>query len=714
MRIKLKAPPCGQSKNNGKGYPKIESPALLQASPEVSHFLRGKIIAVDTETTGTNPYKDDEAFAVGFCNEYGEYETFVWPVDPFTRKPQVNWEDVAKFKPLLEDPEIAKVFHYSRFDFRFLRKLGITVRGEIHDSMIAARVCNSAEEFIGLKELAMKYMSEAAGTYAAQDKQLRQRTSLARNAAKKLKWKRAPKLEQDYWMIKAYDPEDNSLENYLAGDVCRTMLLWQMYQGLLEGDEHYSKTYADEMELNWVTLEIEDRGIAVYPDECRKEMARLKDIAEEKLRSMRKYTRNFKFNPGSWQQLLPVLQNQCQLRVKSTGIEFLRPYDTHPFVLTLLQWREATKGIQFFEKYLELMVPDPLVPGGWVIHTELDQVGTCTGRYSSRTPNMQQLRKEDARGYVGYHVRRCFGPRPGYVWLLGDYNQLELRIFAHFSQDKTMLEAISKGEDIHAWCADAAWGKHEANRPKAVALALEMHTDAPSSPKIIKLREELFGIHNHTNIPKEELELGAKRWLEKFDYSIVAAEKSIGKNTSRSKAKNVNFGKIFGGGPNAVAKFLMCDYDTAAEFLKEYDEAIPTLKRFSNSMIRKIRRDGGEIINAYGRRTVVDMEKAYTGINYIVQGSAADLMKDAMRRIHKFYRASNLDAHIVLTVHDEVISEINKKQFYTWVIKAVKNIMENHGGRFSVPTTVDLKKTATHWENKHDIKCLKEPECALK
>src|SRR5690348_13841035 len=124
----------------------------------MGHFIRGKRIAWDTETTGLNPWKGDAPFAVSFCNEDGDTHYFEWPVDPFTRKVKADRTDLKHIKRILEDPEIEKIGHNLMYDAGVMNVCHhIVMAGKPHDTAFAAHVCNPGLLRVGLKLLCRRF-----------------------------------------------------------------------------------------------------------------------------------------------------------------------------------------------------------------------------------------------------------------------------------------------------------------------------------------------------------------------------------------------------------------------------------------------------------------------------------------------------------------------------------------------------------------------------
>lgn len=670
-------------------------------------FDPGEIVSIDTETTGLRMFQGDMPFAVSMCNLEGETFYCEWPIDPFTRHVQPRPAELEFIRAVVENPKIAKVFHNAAFDLHHLEEnYGIQYRGTIHETKIAARCANNNEPSYGLKPLAAKYVQIPI----TDEKELQDATVKARREGKRRNYRLAEDVAADYWLPRHLDPKNAYCEAYARTDAERTLALWCFYEEFLAAMDARD-TYDLEMQLWHIVYRMEKRGVRVDLDIAREEERRHTRLLEAHRAKMFQIAGR-EFNPNSPGQLAQLLYAERKLTPHkttpagglSTDAKALRRHYKDPLVWELLEVRANEKAIStFFSAYIKLAARDPLQDGGgYCIHSSFDQAGTVTGRFSSRDPNLQQASKsENAKGTESVLARKPFGPRKGYVWLPADYSQVELRIFADFSRERTMLAAMEAGRDIHSETANKVWGGDTPAAITAAIAALELRSPAPASKEVAAAWKTL-GWTPETRADEAALERCAREWLRKFSGKIVEAEASLGKKTMRSRAKNINFAKIYGGGPASIMDLAYCTYQEAAAFMEEYDRAMPGIAKWINE-ISDIGRKYGYIRTAYNRRLSVPAERAYVAANYRVQGSAADLMKDSMRRLDAFFTKHQLDAHLVMTIHDEIVMEIRESQLKKWILYAVRNIMEDHGGRFGVPLPVEVSIARASWEEKEKV-----------
>lgn len=354
-----------------------------------------------------------------------------------------------------------------------------------------------------------------------------------------------------------------------------------------------------------------------------------------------------------------------------------------------------------------------------VLHPGLNQWGTGTARFTCKQPNLQQVSdptNTDSRtAEFVVDIRQVFIPRPGCVWYAPDYKQVEVIVFADLAQVKTMLDAIRQGVDIHKATADRVWGGFDNPNLTNTAGLLTSLLDLPAMRKWdgktkadddeteedLALRREIFGL---VLADKGKVSLKMlKRLLALYGGSIASLEKAFWLKVFRKRAKATTFLKIFGGGIPAMMAWTGLPRKEAASVFHDYDRTFPEIVSGSQRIIGRAAKDG-YITNAYGRRIQVDRQAAYKAVNYVVQSSAAELMKRGMVKCHQYLEDSGLDAKMVLTVHDELIFEFAKRDCFKGALRRIRDLMADHGGVFSVPTPVDMAKVTERWSQKVEVK----------
>jgi hypothetical protein len=262
-----------------------------------------------------------------------------------------------------------------------------------------------------------------------------------------------------------------------------------------------------------------------------------------------------------------------------------------------------------------------------------------------------------------------------------------------------MMDAIAKGRDIHTEATLAVWGG--CDNPKALKraeISLELASESTLNEHVKALWQEVGWDPKFSTDAKARSKL-AYEWLSRFNGDIVTAEKSIDKKTCRGIVKQVTFGKVYGAGPGSVVSVLGVTQEEAVQILHDYDAAFPAMASWCRSYDQQAKKEGC-LWNRFGRRLRIDPAKAYRAVNYLIQGSAADLLKKAMRDTVHYLQETGLDAHLVITLHDELVFEIRKEHAFRWLLNGIKDRMEDHGGAFNVATPSEMKMAKKCWAEK--------------
>ncbi len=308
--------------------------------------------------------------------------------------------------------------------------------------------------------------------------------------------------------------------------------------------------------------------------------------------------------------------------------ELLRLRDDHPIIALVLEHREVQK---LLSTYIDTL--PALVAADGRLHTCLDQAGTTTGRMSSRDPNLQNI---PATGERGRAVRRAFVAVQGHYWLAFDYSQIEMRVLAVLSGDEHLRGVFSSGQDVHT----------------AVAA-------------------EVFGV------------------------SPNAVTKEM-----RRRAKVINFGIIYGMGVRALRESLGVSLDEAKKFYEDYFARFPKIEDYFTQVKSEAARRGytetffGRRRYFSGLRSLLPQMKAAAErmvMNAPIQGTAADIVKIAMRDVERELGANKLSgrAHLLLQVHDELIYEVADDVLNT-AAPIIKRAMEQAAAPLGLPFTVNV------------------------
>ena len=544
----------------------------------IKKLLTSEILALDTETTGTDPM---DAELVGMSFSITENQAFYVPV-PAEREEAIKI--VREFEPVFKNEKSLKVGQNIKYDMLVLQNYGIEVRGKLFDTMVAHYVLQPElrHNMDYLAEIYLHYQTihieELIGPKGKGQKNMR-------------------------------DLSPQEVYLYACEDADVTLKLKNILEQELKKNDAEKLFYEIEMPLVPVLVNIESNGV-------RLDTEALKQSSEHfttRLQSIEKeiYTlAEGEFNIASPKQVGEILFDKLKIVEKAkktkTGqyvtseevLESLR--NKHDIIGKILEYRGLKK---LLSTYIDAL-PQLINPKTGRIHTSFNQTVTATGRLSSSNPNLQNIpiRDED-----GKEIRKAFIPDDGCSFFSADYSQIELRIMAHLSEDKNMIDAFLSGYDIHA--ATAA--------------------------KIYKV-----------------------------DIKEVTAD-------MRRKAKTANFGIIYGISVFGLAEPMNVDRKEAKELIDGYFETYPQVKSYMDKSIQVAREHGYVETIFHRKRFLPDINsrnavvRGYAernAINAPIQGSAADIIKVAMARIYERFKAEGLKAKMILQVHDELNFSVPAKE----------------------------------------------------
>jgi DNA polymerase-1 len=364
-----------------------------------------------------------------------------------------------------------------------------------------------------------------------------------------------------------------------------------------------------EMPLSSVLARMEARGVRLDVDYLEEMGESVRDRMTTLQAEVYRHAGE-EFNLNSPPQLRAILYEKLglspgkktpkgQLSTDASVLEKLR--DQHPVVDALLQWRELDK---LNSTYLEAL-PREVDPRDGRVHTTFNQTGAATGRLSSSDPNLQNI---PVRSELGRQIRRAFVPGdPSQVLMAADYSQIELRVLAHLSGDQGLRDAFASGHDIHTATSARVFG-----------------------------------------VPEDKVDPGL-----------------------RSRAKMVNYGLAYGLSAWGLASRLDIAPDEAQEIMDAYFEAFPSIQEYLDKQVARAAAEGFTETMLGRRRYIPELQAANPrvrdlgrrqALNAPIQGSASDVFKVAMIRVDEGLRERpDLDCHMLLTVHDELVFEVAKE-----------------------------------------------------
>lgn len=616
-----------------------------------------RCVAFDVETVGLDPYRGGYIFAYALCDEEGQTQVY-----------RFDGTDGAgnrkRLQELFYDVSIAKVAHHYHFELAMLLNSGFTVpEGTVwHDTMLISQMLENLAPSHALDDLAYKW-----GGYP---------TDTDREVV------RARQIYGTYDKI----PKE-LMTRYQRTDVERTMLLFLSLYPKLQEDEGMHADYLNEIALVKTTVEMEMNGIMVDRAEANKLLQWLErenQSAADEMEGMG-YTINLN-SPKQLNRLLyvdlgltpPSFTRANEPSTDKDAIEILRANATDPNVVKvldcILRRRSYTKGVSMVNSYLAAMNPDG------IIFPHINTNKAQTGRESSENPNMQNISKEAAlKTRFPVPARQCFRARPGHLLFLIDYAGIEMRLIVEHTQDQELVELIVNNGDPHALAASLFYGEKFMDPYHAISFVKERDE---------KMRREVAKAFQSQDYP------------EVFDQYYPKAKKML-----RTAAKNAQFALAYGGGLSRVAETLMLSEKEAEPGFEAYKRRFPGVANMTKKAIRQVERRG-YITTSFGRKLCVNPSKPYAGSNYLIQGTAAGILKRAQIRVHEYLkRELRGEVKLLLPIHDELILECPRRLLPSVpeIAARVSHLM-TYMPEIQVPLAVEWKMTTWTWNRAKEFR----------
>ena len=501
-----------------------------------------------------------------------------------------------RVQSLLEDPAAPKIVHDYKAALHHFSELGIAPAGVRHDPMLYSYLLDPTYSSHSLPEVALRRLNLKLSGNLAEAADITGRLSSALRTE-----------VETQGLTSVYETIDAPLVPVLA--------------------------------------RMEDAGVKIDPAVLGEMSVKLQREADAKARDI--YERcSFEFNINSPKQLGDVLFNKLGLPVPvkygkgkkiSTAVDVLEGLaEEHEVPRLVLEYRQLTK---LKSTYVDAL-PALIRSGSGRVHTTFGQTGTATGRLSSTNPNLQNI---PIRTELGREIRAAFIAEPGNVLLAADYSQIELRLLAHFSKDKLLVEAFRREDDIHTLTAS-----------------------------------QVFGVPPLMVTPDH-----------------------------RRQAKVVNFGIVYGLSAFGLSQQLGIEPAEARKFIDAYFEKYAGVRAFIDATLAQVRRDGKVKTLFGRVRPIPDINSKNsnlrgfaerTAVNTPLQGTAADLIKLAMIRIDEEIGKRNLNSRMTLQVHDELVFEVPETE-----VDAMKSMVREHmesAHELAVPLRVELG-VGPNWRDLH-------------
>ncbi len=608
------------AKKSGAG-PKYELVDTLDGLKKVvTELSKAELISVDTETDNQQPML---ANLVGVSLAAKKGRAWYVALPPAGSDHADKGIELEQARPLLKKllgtKKIAKVGQNIKYDFIVLRRHGIEMEGIQFDTMIASYLCNPNVRRHNMDDMALDILGHTTIKYS-------EVVGSGRNQ------KTMDQLE----------PE--AVRDYACEDADITL---QLYQNLVKMTKKQKlEKVNEEIEIPLLTVlaDMEQAGVTIDV----KYFKKLSKSFERKLTSLenRIYkAAGYEFNVNSTKELQKLLFEDLNLpKGKKTKTGYSTDHSVletlsglHPVADYLLEHRKYGK---LKSTYVDAL-PALIHPESGRIHTSLNQTIAATGRLSSVDPNLQNI---PIREETGRMIRQGFIPREGHELLSLDYSQIELRVMAHYSKDKALIEAFAKeGLDVHARTASS-----------------------------------LFGVDE-----------------DKVDPDM------------RSQAKAVNFSIIYGVTEFGLSRNLGIPREAAREYIEKFFAKYPGVRKYMDDTIAFAEKHG-HVETLFGRiRQIAEIKSSNrfrregaqrTAINTPVQGTSADIIKMAMLKIHADMKRKKLRSHMMLQVHDELLFDVVPEE-KDEVLNIAKSRMEKIV-KLKVPLKVDYG-FGKNWDEAH-------------
>lgn len=529
-------------------------------------------ICFDTETTSENPLRAD---LVGLSFAIEEGKAWYVPLNGALAPSKI----LGALKPIFENPKKGFYGHNVKYDLHLLKNVGIDLKRLSFDTILASYILNAHERRHNLDYLALTEFE-------------------------KVKIPIQDLIGKGKGQLSMREVSLEKISEYACEDADYTLRLKKKFEAELKERGLYSLLVDLELKLTPVLARMERHGIFLDKDK----LSPLKDSVIEQLDNLSKEIMEMageEFNLGSPKQLSHILYEKMGIHPpKKTETGFSTDADVleklsldYPICMKILEWRSLEK---LRSTYIEKL-PLDINPRDSRVHPTFNQAVAATGRLSCQDPNLQNI---PVRTELGREIRAAFRPeKKGWSYLSADYSQIELRLLAHLSGDKALIEAFEHNEDIH-------------QRTAAEVMGVQLD-----------------------QVTKE----------------------------MRRQAKAVNFGILYGQGDFGLARELGISRKEANDHIRRYFERFPTVKIFIETCKEEARKTGRAktltgrerlIPEINSKNQMIRSQAERLAVNTPLQGTSADLIKFAMIRIDQKLKELETLGYMILQIHDELLFEI--------------------------------------------------------
>ena len=562
-------------------------------------------LSFDIETTSVQPMSCDiVGFSFSNKKNTGFYIPIHWPEREDSLFDNYTEKIIELMRPVMENALIPKTGQNVKFDSLILLRHGLKVEGIMFDTMIAAHLLKPEIRSLKLETLSLDYLNYTMVPIEDLIGKGRDQISMAEVNVEKISF-------------------------YASEDADITLQLTHIFEKKLK-EENLSKFFNEvEIPLLPVLIEMEFNGMFIDSDLLKS----MSDKIGEKLKGLieRIYKESgFEFNINSTQQLAKILfevKGLPEIKKRSTAEDVLeRLKGQHILPELVLEYRKLNK---LKNTYIDAL-PELKIPSTGRIHSTFNQTITATGRLSSSNPNFQNI---PIKTEEGREIRKAFkSNNKDWVIFSADYSQIELRIMAHLSQDKSLVDAFINGEDIHSRTA-----------------------------------------------------------ADVYNVSITDVQPSM-----RRTAKIVNFGLLYGAGPFRMSQELGISQKEAKALIEKYFATYSGIQKYVEGTVEKARKNRFVKTLLGRKRPVWDIDSSNhlhreaakrMAINMPIQGTSAEMIKLAMTSVSNYMNENKMKAKLLLQIHDELVFETPKselKDLENMVVDKMVNALP-----LSVPIEVD-------------------------
>lgn len=580
----------------------LELKSFVQEISKVQEFV------FDTETTSLDQM---EAKLIGLSFAWEEQEAYYVP------EKILNTSSGEKILEIFKDPKIKKIAHNAKYDYHVMKNYGVEVKNISFDTMIASYLLQAGTRRHNLDDLAFAEFGHEMISYS---------DLVGKGKDKK-------NIE---------DIELSKISDYACEDADYTLRLKNKFVQKLKKNIKLEKLFYDiEMPLVFILADMERNGVKLN-------VSLLKKLSKEFEAGINNLALKIygkagtkAFNIKSTQQLSKILFDKLKINTEgikktTTGYstastELKKLKDKHKIIALIEKYREMSKLKSTYVDSLPKLINKKTNR----VHTSYNQTVTATGRLSSSNPNLQNI---PIRTDEGKKIRKSFIAEKGYKLLSLDYSQIELRVLAHLSKDKSLVKAFKEDQDIHAATA---------------SILLDKDID---------------------EITKED----------------------------RRLAKTINFGLLYGMSVYGLSERLGIGRDEAKVFIDNYFAKFSTIKKHLDGILDEAKKNGYVETLTGRRRYFPELSGSgpqvaaaqRMAVNMPIQGLGADIIKIAMIDLKEILD-KNKDVRLILQVHDELVFEIKDNKL-TSLAERIKDIMEN-SYKLNVPLKVDVTY-GDNWE----------------